>query len=161
MNKEINTTTGEHSGASPGSHKFCPNCGSKAFTSGDWWACGTSRTGGKLHVTELCRAREEINHLWDALHDMADTLAIPSQYDETVIAEEVKKLKAVNTDSKWHTIETAPKDGTELLLLDKCGAMATGAWDEIGAWMFPWGFLEIHATHWMPLPSFPNAKDHV
>jgi hypothetical protein len=108
MKTEINATTGEHSGASPGSHKFCPNCGSKAFPSGDWWACGTSRTGGKLHVTELCRAREEINHLWDALHDMADTLAIPSQYDETVIAEEVKKLKASISSANVRDQGSAP-----------------------------------------------------
>jgi len=59
--------------------------------------------------------------------------------------------------SQWQPIDTAPKNGTELLLLDKCGAMVTGAWDEIGAWMFPWGFMEINATHWMPLPPLPNA----
>jgi len=66
----LNTTTGEHSGASHCSHKFCPNCGSKAFPSGDWWVCGTSRTEGKLNVTELCRAREEITQLKTAINDM-------------------------------------------------------------------------------------------
>ena len=31
---------------------------------------------------------------WDALHEIADILCITGQYDETVIVEEVKKLKA-------------------------------------------------------------------
>jgi hypothetical protein len=62
-------------------------------------------------VTELCRAREEINRLWDALHDMADTLAIPSQYDETVIAEEVKELKASISSANVSGELLLPKTG--------------------------------------------------
>jgi hypothetical protein len=50
-----------------------------------------------MNVTELCKARNEINRLWAALHDIADTLLIQLQYDEVVIAEEVKKLKAAST----------------------------------------------------------------
>jgi len=109
MKEELNNTTGEHSGGSHGSDKFCPKCGSKAFLSGEWWACGTSRIDGNLNVTELCRAREENNRLWAALHGMADTLAIPSQYDETVIAEEVKKLKASISSANTHYQERGQK----------------------------------------------------
>jgi hypothetical protein len=98
MKTDLNTTAGSGSGGSPCSTKFCPNCGSKPFPSGTWWQCGSSQAeDGRMNVTELCKARNEINRLWAALHDIADTLLIPLQYDEVVIAEEVKKLKAAST----------------------------------------------------------------
>lgn len=63
----------------------------------------------------------------------------------------------------WKPIETAPKDGTEILL-----ACAIGALSDIGlcywrsdnvmvGWTWGLGKAFGHPTHWMPLPVVPNA----
>ena len=72
-------------------------------------------------------------------------------------------------DMKWQPIETAPEDGTEVLVyvwvsLDQKHDMAVAAWRK-GMWdILPieskgkkrW--REFHdPTHWMPLPGPPNA----
>ena len=72
---------------------------------------------------------------------------------------------------EWQPIETAPKDGTEILLTD-------GAFTHCGRWYdknnpkYPWKFLDFTyrwkdelngwqdnkygPTHWMPLPEPPK-----
>lgn len=79
--------------------------------------------------------------------------------------------------SEWQPIETAPRDGTtilifgqpdDLLMADGSGPLVqfstpgtfTAAWDEIddafvlsgGSWLGPF----VAPTHWMPLPSPPK-----
>lgn len=67
----------------------------------------------------------------------------------------------------WQTIDTAPKDGTEILLYyDQEGFMGCvqGWWfsspKEINdGWEFEWGFIgDPGPTHWMPLPEPPESK---
>ena len=69
----------------------------------------------------------------------------------------------------WQPIETAPKDGTEFVMLDaaiKC--VAVGRWDSDVAWrnaalrageplIYPSWFPLCAPTHWMPLPAPPEA----
>lgn len=79
--------------------------------------------------------------------------------------------------SEWQPIETAPKDGTTILVrgrptdlvmggdtlvkFHKLGTY-TAAWDEIdstfclsgGSWLGPF----VSPTHWMPLPPPPEVK---
>ena len=66
----------------------------------------------------------------------------------------------------WQPIETAPKDGTNVLLLNRAGNMACGMWMEsrgLGTGWFLRGgsgpdlFFNYHhgPTHWMPLPEAP------
>lgn len=64
-------------------------------------------------------------------------------------------------DSPWQPIESAPKDGTEILATDG-SIMAVVYWDEElrnttapSFWAFPNGFAldALQATHWMPLPA--------
>jgi hypothetical protein len=55
----------------------------------------------------------------------------------------------------WQPIENAPKDGTHILVLDVHCTAVQASWE--GYWMFPYGFSEVNATHWMPLPPLPNA----
>ena len=61
----------------------------------------------------------------------------------------------------WQPIETAPKGGTEVLLLGN-GARrrhANGYWLQSayggnGAWIWP--YVHANPTHWMPLPPAPK-----
>jgi len=65
----------------------------------------------------------------------------------------------------WQPIETAPKDGTNVLLLNDKGNMAAGLWLDgvLGSGWFLRGgnkpdyFFNNHRgpTHWMPLPPPP------
>ena len=79
--------------------------------------------------------------------------------------------------SDWQPIETAPRDGITILIFGKPNnltidentlvtfakaAAYTAAWDEIdeafclsgGSWLGPF----VEPTHWMPLPTPPEAK---
>ena len=74
--------------------------------------------------------------------------------------------------SHWQPIETAPRDGTIILLYAKPTVVA-GRWSDAGTGKYPWDFLdgetsdpeawplnamhdnEYGPTHWMPLPEPP------
>ena len=71
---------------------------------------------------------------------------------------------------EWQPIETAPKDGTRILLA-RCGKNETGAdlgvwWACAGWWSDKWNVWfdgvepsGLHKpTHWMHLPEAPNPK---
>ena len=75
--------------------------------------------------------------------------------------------------SKWQPIETAPKDGTSVILgcnYDRLGKIrVTCAWYEREIWTEAkhwdddaddWLFLEcaFRPSHWMPLPSPPVVE---
>lgn len=57
----------------------------------------------------------------------------------------------------WMPIETAPKDGTHLLLMSRKGRIADGCWVDAngrhGFWA--WSLVLQEPTHWMPLPLPP------
>ena len=60
----------------------------------------------------------------------------------------------------WKPIETAPKDGTTVLLRSKYGSHGDGYWlqsarDGLGAWVWP--YLRNEPWFWMPLPAAPGA----
>lgn len=71
---------------------------------------------------------------------------------------------------EWQPIETAPKDGTEVLGCEEVRITTAGhkvgghvfiahfVKDEfyIGKWISTSGFVQ--PTHWMPLPTPPNNK---
>lgn len=74
-------------------------------------------------------------------------------------------------ETGWQPIDTAPKDGTRVLLCDACFAypkaypqcVAQGFWLETGHWGY-WAdrisdfqLVWFAPTHWMPLPEPPNA----
>lgn len=67
---------------------------------------------------------------------------------------------------EWQPIETAPKDGTAILLWP-CWSdeiVYAGKWYDgkvKNAWVTQWGnqALPGKITHWMPLPEPPQAKE--
>ncbi len=70
--------------------------------------------------------------------------------------------------TQWQPIETAPMDGTDVMLLKKDGSVLITCWQIYRRWqIYPQGKLYIHKksskpyseiTHWMPftLPGKPN-----
>src|SRR5688572_22934538 len=63
---------------------------------------------------------------------------------------------AAQQDGAWQSIETAPKDGSEVLVSD-CGLVRVGFWDQArgGVWSKWPGRENIKPTHWQPLPAPP------
>ena len=60
----------------------------------------------------------------------------------------------------WQPIETAPKDGTDVLTYRKAKLIAVAAWFKTikgGIWCVTDGCDIDNVTHWMPLP--PRPKD--
>jgi hypothetical protein len=68
--------------------------------------------------------------------------------------------------SEWQPIETAPKDGSNVLLSPafERERVTVGSWDldDVGEGGQCWRCLELserlEPTHWMPLPSPPEAR---
>ncbi len=58
----------------------------------------------------------------------------------------------------WQPIETAPKDGTEILLTD--GHYKRTGWyaKRIGVWSMDAAVSLAMPTHWAPLPAPPAQK---
>ena len=103
----------------------------------------------------------------EAIHVAEEALAsTPSESYEEVkkLRDEIAKLQAerdaLKKDAEWKPIETAPKDGSEILLCGKKGRIANGVWmtatDRVGAWLWP--YIKVEPTHWMPLPAPPSGQ---
>ena len=65
-----------------------------------------------------------------------------------------------NEDNKieWQPIETAPKDGTRVLLVIDHGEWGDKVWTGLWAdgWIISYGKTSNKPTHWMPLPVPPS-----
>lgn len=68
--------------------------------------------------------------------------------------------------SGWQPIETAPKDGSDVLLLMRGGMMYVGRWrdgclgePQVGevAWRSSCSGRFANPTHWCPLPDPPHS----
>lgn len=61
----------------------------------------------------------------------------------------------------WQSIDTAPKDGTDVLVLHGGEFMSVVWWDEtLGGWLVAAladQSIYVDATHWAPLPPPPSA----
>ena len=62
-------------------------------------------------------------------------------------------------ESDWQTIETAPQDGTAILVFhpawDTC--QVGMRYEETRVWQQPNGDVLKLPTHWMPLPTLPPS----
>ncbi len=82
--------------------------------------------------------------------------------------------KIIATWPAWHPIETAPKDGTFMLLCMPCAVPGVGQWQKSpwghegwkltepgdfqddDALLADWENTSYQPTHWMPLPAAPQ-----
>ncbi|WP_142627523.1 DUF551 domain-containing protein [Rhizobium sp. P007] len=81
---------------------------------------------------------------------------IGSTYTRSALSAQVRDVAG------WQPIETAPKDGSEILALWKRSQIQSNGygvvWFEDGSWReFDYECLVSDPTHWMPLPSVPAA----
>ena len=79
------------------------------------------------------------------------------------------ELKALKAEREWRPIETAPKDGTRILLAYK-GGIQQGYWLDNSDKQWPWSGWKIcdqqvpvNSYHkpeaWMPIPSYMAATE--
>jgi len=57
----------------------------------------------------------------------------------------------------WQPIETAPKDGSFILLATPKGRIADGFWSPVYE-VWSWPYVMVEPTNWMPLPELPGAQ---
>jgi hypothetical protein len=74
-----------------------------------------------------------------------------------------RELEAVRKDAEWRPIETAPKDGTAVLVSEGRFCYCV-EWNEEFDWwavddnkLGPFRLRGAAPTHWMPLPPPPDA----
>lgn len=75
-----------------------------------------------------------------------------------LVAEVAALRDQVANLTQWQPIETAPKDGTEILV---CNHATLDIWFyHVASWMdgLEWwnGDARVNPTHWMPLPQPPE-----
>lgn len=99
-----------------------------------------------------------------AAEEILATLQAGEPYGESLVNHPVREIAAIidrhipATDrAGWQPIETAPKDGTWILLLHENHSTPTvGRWID-GGWFSDDG-LKWPSTHWMPLPAAPTPN---
>ncbi len=60
-------------------------------------------------------------------------------------------------NNEWKPMDTAPQDGTELLLYQEDAGIQVSWWG-LDADTGSNGWYRFDPTHWMPLPEPPKAK---
>lgn len=121
-------------------------------------------------MRDIARRIDEVAFNTGAIFPRAVNEAVAMLRD---IADEMEATNYTEIPEGWQTIDTAPKDGTTIILA--CGNRVTvGDWispemvnnwdgDDFDAHWQSWdgGFInesEHSATHWMPLPAAPSPK---
>lgn len=64
--------------------------------------------------------------------------------------------------SEWRPIETAPKDGTPVIICTSGGKVFRARWFGGAVWSvdgYSVGFETSDVTHWMPLPQPPETQN--
>jgi len=102
-------------------------------------------------ATDLKGARDEINRL------RADYALLADDYMQ--LLGDVERLRAELAEWKqeWQTMETAPKDGSRILLATPSGKIADGFWSlEYRVWSWP--YVMVEPTHWTRSLPIPGRK---
>ena len=85
-----------------------------------------------------------------------DAQGPPASFAE-MLWEKEDAAAAWNQSSAWQPIETAPRDGAEVLVWNGSERQILWWSDRLNCWTFndDWEVLEDLLTHWQPLPSPP------
>lgn len=97
--------------------------------------------------------------LWDAAVDLngLDSVGWDKKPMLTIeTPEALQELFGVLFKAAWQPIETAPKNGRDILIFTK-QTIRLGFWDSArdGVWSIWPGRELAHPSHWMPLPEVP------
>jgi hypothetical protein len=90
-----------------------------------------------------------------ATFDELTKIGMPTDVNCDVLTAYRKGLEDGQAKKGWLPIETAPRDGTKILL---AGSWLSGTWDiDVGHYLVTrFNFCgETQPTHWMPLPEPP------
>lgn len=114
------------------------------------------------------RAIQHARSLLDAEGEKGcDAEAVEARFQEARSREHAKWVDGddepqprPSVDAGWRPIETAPKDGTDILLFYREG-IQVGGWDALWHWMADVGdgctTISGQPTHWLPLPPPPSG----
>ena len=92
-----------------------------------------------------------VDRLIEIAHAIAD--------GNNIMADEIERLRAELAEWKqeWQTMETAPKDGSRILLATPSGKIADGFWSlEYRVWSWP--YVMVEPTHWTRSLPIPGRK---
>lgn len=111
-------------------------------------------------LSDLLLARDELSRV-TATGSIAAIEAVKPKSDALCAA-----VLARMAGPQWQTMETAPKDGTQIDLWARGERLANARWNaKAKCWEWYWiddfdgmGWVrvDIPPTHWMPLPACPN-----
>lgn len=113
-------------------------------------------------MDDLMKLVESAAAVWDRRALEAELAQASAKMVEQ--AARIQQLEAEIAAMQWRPIETAPKDGTPLLLLwpDAAEKMAVMWWDEyVENWLGYYDGINPGyqpPTHWMPLPPPPAGE---
>ena len=108
---------------------------------------------------------DEYRRVYDELKQENDEncrLLGKSAERELALLAEIDRLKAKLAKTEWQPIETAPMDGTRVLVT--AGFMVVDAYFRRGDWWLyecgdDWYSVTINPTNWMPLPEPPTTEE--
>lgn len=135
--------------AKPGTPLLCSGClhNREAFT-----ALRERLAAVEAERDEAIRVRD------NALHGFADQTA--DRIEKRKRAEQAETSLAAARERNWQPIETAPKDGTHMLMYRKSTGIDEAWWKGDGwggrSWWYP---QSDQPTHWMPLPEPPDGRE--
>ena len=164
----------------------CPFCGGEA-TLNDYtdkpvgaWVLAHKVNGCIFRLTGSYRSSDAAIAAWNRRTPDADLLTARSQIEalEAREAAALARVRVLEEAQSWQPIDTAPKDGTEILV---CYApsgydpdFSIARWDgskwaarcdgmNVIEYMSDFGteYLTVFAKHWMPLPAAPALNQEV
>lgn len=107
-----------------------------------------------MTTTETQDIVERLRHSANVLGNY-DSEWTPDVATMRAAAAEIERLRSL---TEWRPIETAPRDGTDILIFEG-NAIIAAWWTSANPRLSGWDageFMCDHPTHWLPLPPPPG-----
>ena len=111
-------------------------------------------TGQLSHAERVDKAKAELWAVIDDYVDFGDAMTFEVDKAIAELVEAVTRKTALRSQPAWQAIETAPKDGTDILTLWKKRQLVARWSRDYEAWVCA-GDMPFVPTYWMPLPTPP------